>query len=120
MQLTSAEWDVMNVLWSKEDGLPLGEITEKLRDAHAWSKNTVHTYLTRMEKKGLVKIDRSLPAPYRAAVSKEECARSERKDFLKRVYGGAEGELIVAFLKESKISQKEIDRLKKLLDEMEV
>ena len=49
MKLTDAEWSVLEILWSGER-FSLKEI-----QANGWNKNTVHTYLTRMEKKGLVK-----------------------------------------------------------------
>lgn len=76
--------------------------------------------MTRMAEKGLVKIDHDSPQPYSAAVSREECARTERRELLQRVYGGAAGDLIAAFLKEAPMDQQEIAQLKKLLDEMEV
>ena len=119
MRLTEAEWSVLEVLWSA-DRLTLGEIAQALQQAKGWSKNTVHTYLTRMEAKALVCIDRTQKKPYSAAVTREECARRERKQLLDKVYGGAAGDLIAAFLKENTISQQEATRLKQLLDEMEV
>lgn len=119
MKLTESEWAVLNVLW---DGgcFALGDVTEALRPVLGWSRNTVYTYLTRMEGKGLVAIDRSCPQPYSAAISKEACARRERDALLTTVYGGAAGDLVAAFLKESAISPEERDRLKAMLDEMEV
>ncbi len=119
MKLTEAEWDVMNVLWS-EERFALGQMVEALKPVTGWSRNTVYTYLTRMEKKGLVNIDHSQPKPYSARVSREDCARTERKNLLHYVYGGVTGELVAAFLRESSISPEERDRLKKLLDDMEV
>ena len=119
MKLTDSEWAVMEVLWSA-DNYALGEITDKLKTVNRWNKNTVLTYLTRMEKKGIVSIDRSSDKPYSAAITREECAREERQELLSKVYSGATGDLISAFLKESKISKKEVERLKKLLDDMEV
>ena len=80
----------------------------------------MHTYLTRMERKGLVHIDKSSNEPYSAAVLREDCAKGERKELLEKVYGGSAGNLISAFLKESKISKSEVEELRKLLDEMEV
>ena len=119
-RLSDAELKVMNTLWEGAD-LSLGEIVDALKPATGWSRNTVHTYLTRMEKKGLVTIDRTgEPHRYGAAVSREDCARKERSNLLNNVYGGAAGDLIAAFLKESKISEEERDRLRQLLDEMEV
>lgn len=119
MKPTDSEWSVLEILW-RGRGFTLGEVTLALRDVNGWNKNTVYTYLTRMEKKGLVKIDRSNMKPYSAAVSREECAREERADLLKKVYDGAAGDMIAAFLRESEISAKERDRLRKLLDDMEV
>lgn len=119
MKLTLPEWDVMEVLWSGES-FTLGEITASLKDAHGWTNNTVHTYLTRMNKKELVTIDKSSLQPYKAAVTREECAKEERQELLTKVYSGAAGELIAAFLKESEISKSEVQRLKEMLDEMEV
>lgn len=119
MKLSEAEWSVLNILWSGSH-FSLKEITTALQSINGWNKNTVHTYLTRMEKKGLVSIERSLDKPYSAAVTKEFCARKERTELLDKVYGGATGDLIAAFLKESTISSEERNRLKKMLDDMEV
>ena len=119
MKLTLPEWDVMEVLWSGES-FTLGEITSALKGSHGWTNNTVHTYLTRMCKKGLVIIHKDAMSPYKAAVSKEDCARQERDELLNKVYSGSAGELIAAFLKDSEISKSEVERLKKMLDEMEV
>lgn len=116
---TDYEWNVLEVLWRGES-FSLGEIRNALEETNGWNKNTVYTYLTRMEKKGLVKIDRTKGKPYSAAVTREKCAREERKELLNRVYDGAAGDMIAAFLKESKISEKERNRLRRLLDDMEV
>ena len=54
MKLSDKEWQVLEALWQAEDGLSLGQTVEALRPATPWSRNTVLTYLTRMEAKGLV------------------------------------------------------------------
>jgi BlaI family penicillinase repressor len=119
-KLTEAEWSVLQVLW-KGKHFSLGEVVEALRPVTRWSRNTVHTYLTRMENKGFVLIDRtSDPHRYAAEVSREDCARAERSVLLNKVYGGAVGDLVSAFLKESSITPQERERLRKLLDDMEV
>ena len=77
--LSDTEWAVLEVLWGKNFFI-LGEVVDALKPATGWSRNTVHTYLTRMESKGLVTIDRSKdPHQYKAGVSHEECARKERR-----------------------------------------
>ena len=56
MKLSDREWAVLNVLWDS-GGAGLGELVRQLRPETGWSRNTVLTYLTRMEAKGLVRID---------------------------------------------------------------
>lgn len=48
IRLTEGEWAILEVLWSGER-FPLGEIVSALRPKMNWRRNTVHTYLTRME-----------------------------------------------------------------------
>lgn len=119
MRLTDAEWSVLEVLWGAPR-LSLKEIAAALAPATGWSKKTVFTYLSRMEAKGLVRADHGQEKPYAAAVTRESCAREARAQLRDQVYGGAAGDLIAAFLKESALSPQETARLRKMLDEMEV
>ncbi len=117
--MTESEWAVMEVLWSGENWA-LGEVVNALQETMQWNRNTVFTYLTRMEKKQLVKINRELDKPYSAGVKREECAEIERNELLSKVYKGATCDLVAAFLKETKISKEEKEQLQKMLDDMEV
>lgn len=120
IKLSDKEWIVLDVLWETEDAA-LGEVTQALQEETGWSRNTVLTYLTRMEAKGLVSIDKEgYPRKYRAALSREDCQAQARDSFLQNVYRGATGDLVAAFLKEKPISRQERAALRRLLDEMEV
>jgi len=120
LKLSNKEWIVLEALWGK-NGAELGSIVGELYKKTGWTRNTVLTYLTRMESKGLVCIDKEkYPHIYRATVDRESCQRQERKSFLDRVYSGSAGDLIAAFLKEETISSEERERLRKILDDMEV
>lgn len=120
MRLSDREWTVLNALW-ETNGAELGALVSRLYAETGWSRNTVLTYLTRMEAKGLVRIDKEAsPHLYHAVLDRESCQQQERKSFLHRVYSGSAGDLIAAFLKEEPISQEERNQLRKLLDDMEV
>ncbi len=120
MRLSDREWTVLDALWEL-DGAALGEMTHALRGQTGWNRNTVLTYLTRMETKGLVTIDKEgYPRRYRAALSREYCRAQARDSFLHSVYHGSTGDLVAAFLKEKPISAQERDALRRLLDDMEV
>ena len=121
IRLSDGEWKVLEVLWIRPEGQSLGEITQALRAQTGWSRNTVLTYLTRMQAKGLVAIHKdAAPHRYQAAVSREACAAAERRDLLQRAYQGSAGKLVAAFLKEEPITPQEREELRRLLDEMEV
>ena len=120
MTLSEREWTVLNALW-KTGGAELGVLVTELYKETKWNRNTVLTYLTRMESKGLVRIDKEVtPHIYYATVDRESCRKKERQSFLNKVYSGSAGDLIAAFLKEESISQEEKERLRRMLDEMEV
>ncbi len=120
MTLSEREWTVLGALW-ETGGAELGTIVNILFPATGWNRNTVLTYLTRMEAKGLVSIDKSVsPHVYRATLDRESCRKKERQSFLNKVYSGSAGDLVAAFLKEETISPEERERLRRLLDEMEV
>lgn len=119
-KLSEREWIVLRALWHT-GGTELGALVDALRPATNWNRNTVLTYLTRMEAKGLVRIDKDVsPHLYYAALNQETCQSVERKSFLHRVYQGCTGDLITAFLKENTISKDERNKLRQLLDNMEV
>lgn len=121
MRLSDKEWQVLEVLWGAPEGLTLGQAVEALRPATGWSRNTVLTYLTRMEAKALVVIGKEdVPHRYRAGVDRESWAAQERRGLLERVYRGSAGKLMAAFLKEEKLTAQERAELRKLLDDMEV
>ena len=120
VKLSEREWTVLEALW-KRGGAALGPLTEDLRQETGWNRNTVLTYLTRMEAKGLVSIDKgSSPRLYQAGVDREACQAQARDSFLRQVYRGSTGDLVAAFLKEKPISPQEREALRRLLDEMEV
>lgn len=120
LKLSEREWLVLGVLWDS-GGAALGELTQALQGETGWNRNTVLTYLTRMEAKGLVSIDKGrCPHCYQAALSREECQSQARDSFLQNVYQGAAGDLVAAFLRERPISARERAELRRLLDEMEV
>ena len=115
MNLSEREWTVLNALW-KTNGAELGVLVNELYKETGWNRNTVHTYLTRMEAKGLVRINKEVtPHIYCAMIDRESCQQKERHSFLNRVYSGSAGDLIAAFLKEEPISQEEREKLRKIL-----
>ena len=118
-KLSDREWTVLGALW-ESGGTELGQLVEALRPATGWNRNTVLTYLTRMEAKGLVSIDKDAsPHIYRALLSREDCRAQERHSFLHRVYGGSLSKMVLGFVESGTLSPQELEELKALVNQQE-
>lgn len=116
-KISDSEWPVMQVLW--EHG-PLTQPQLMQYLSREWNKNTVHTFLTRLQKKGLVDVVKTCtPHQYSAAVKREDCVYQEKQSFLNKVYQGSAGKLVSSFLQDGDLSAQEIADLRRLLDSMD-
>ncbi len=108
----------MKVIW-QESPLTAPSVIERLKHEVDWSPKTIQTLLARLVKKGAlgVKKDAGL-YEYYPLVSKEDCMHEETKTFLQKVYDGSIHGLIANFVKTESLSPKEIEELKRLLNEM--
>jgi BlaI family transcriptional regulator, penicillinase repressor len=119
MQISDAEWEVMNAVW---EGQPLtaAELVTRLAGVVEWSPATIKTLVHRLVKKGaLAYEEEGKRYLYRAKVTRSACVRKESRSFLDRVFGGNEAALLEHFVKSSKLSAKEIEELKRILDQQE-
>ena len=120
INLTEAEWNVMECLWEKAPRTGR-ETIELLKDRMGWSRSTTLTLLRRMEEKGAVKSEDSENVKqFYPATSREEAAHQETADFLQRVYQGSLGMMVSAFTKKQNLSKSEIDELYAILNKLEV
>lgn len=115
-KISDSEWKVMEILWEK-GAATQSEVMDALTEH--WNKNTVYTFLSRLEHKGLVAAEGS-PKRYTAVIGREECVRQEEESFLNKVYYGSAGKLVAAFVEEGRLTEKEKAMLKQLLEGMDV
>lgn len=119
MQLTAAEWNLMECLWDK--GVCNGrEAVEYLSDSVGWSRSTTLTMLRRMNEKGLIDCREAEGIKvYSPLIRREDAARRETDSFLSRVYRGSVSMMLSAITKKQKLSQEEIDQLYAILQKAE-
>lgn len=119
MQISDAEWQVMNVVWERQP-LTASDLIEGLAGEVTWTPATIKTLIHRLVKKGALEHEEDRNRyVYRAKVSRSSCVRKESRSFLERVFGGNEAALLEHFVKSSKLSAKEIEELKRILDKQE-
>lgn len=117
VQISDAEWDVMEVVW-EADSWTAADVIKRLRATHDWNHSTIRTLLARLVEKGA--LDYEVDGPryiYRAALSREQCVRQEGRTFAEKVFGGDVGALLMHFAREAPLDPEQIDELRKLLDD---
>ena len=115
-RIADSEWRVMQVLW-EHGPLAANDVVNALSDEVSWSPRTVKTLISRLVKKGAVKIaEEGYRYRYSAAVDESECIRSETRSFVRRVYQGAKTPALAAFLEDADLTDKEIEELQEILD----
>ncbi len=116
--ISESEWKVMKVVWSNPPRT-LQHILSSL-EYTGWSMTTIQTYLSRLVKKGVLHTERQGKGYlYYPSLSEEECQTLENTSFLNRVYDGSLSKMIMGFTKGSKLTDRELQSLKALIDEQE-
>lgn len=117
VNLTNAEWNVMECLWEKSP-LPSRDIVEQLKETVGWSKSTTLTMLSRMAAKEMIACDESQKVRlYTPCINRDEAARVETENFLKRVYKGSIGMMMNALTQKQELTNEDLDELYGILDE---
>jgi predicted transcriptional regulator len=116
---TASELEILRVLWARGPST-VREVYEALREQKSLGYTTVLKLLQIMTAKGTVRRNEEQRAHvYEACQPAEETKRQLVGDVLKRVFEGSASELMIHALEGRRTSKKELDELRRLLDEYE-
>ena len=119
VKLAETEWTLMNCLWEQSPKTGR-ELIDELSRKVGWSRSTTLTLLTRLEAKGAIRVDTSGKVKaYSPAISREEAAIKETTSLIDRIYQGSLSTLVSTLTKRQSLSQKEINELHAILNELE-
>jgi len=110
MQLTKAEEQIMQILWTVEEGT-VQDILKEFEDNKP-ARTTIATVLSILEGKDFV-THRSEGRTniYKALVSKEEYSKKQLFGFVKNYFNGSFSSMVSFFAKETNLSIGELDKL---------
>ncbi|GAB2552460.1 penicillinase repressor BlaI [Gracilibacillus alcaliphilus] len=115
--ISEAEWEVMNVLWQNSPQAA-SEVIASLQEKTDWKAKTVRTLLDRLVHKKVVGVNKDQRVyTFYPLYSQEDCQRAETESFVKRIYGGTVKSMLVQFIEEDSLSDKDIEELRSILDE---
>lgn len=118
--VSDAELEVLKVLWSLGPATVRDVAAALKRQRRRLAYNTVLTLLSRLREKGFVEADRRDTAHvFRAAVSRDELVGSSLSQLADRICDGTASPLLLALVRDPRLSSADIAHLRKLLDELE-
>ena len=114
--LTETELEIMHVVWELGEAT-VRQVHDVLAARRTVAYTTVMTMLGLLAKKGHLKREESGKAfVYRPAHPKGRVVSRMLDDFVARVFRGSARPLVLALLKEKKISRRELDEIARLAE----
>ena len=116
-KISEAEWEVMKIIWNKNP-CTANEIIKCLEGSTEWKPKTVKSLISRLLKKNAISFnEEGRTYYYYPLVNEKECIKEESKSFIQRVYNGAAKNMLLNFIEDNKLTEKDIDDLKRILDD---
>jgi BlaI family transcriptional regulator, penicillinase repressor len=113
--LTEAELRLMEVLWAKGPS-SVQQVVDALPPDTPLAYNSVLTTIRILERKGYVQHDKDGRAHiYKPVVARQEAARSEVRNLVRRMFRDSHELLVLNVLEEAQIDAAELNRLRALL-----
>ena len=114
VNMSDAEQEVMEKLWDQKECIKQSQLLTLFEEeGKEWKRQTLNTFLARLEEKGLVKRENRMVS---AIYSREEYNYMQMKEAINHMYGGKISNFVAAFTKENGIDEEEAEALMKLLE----
>jgi BlaI family transcriptional regulator, penicillinase repressor len=119
MKLTSAEWKVMNRVWSRHP-TTAREVLESQPEDVGWAYTTVKTIMARLVEKGALSMQmEGNTSRYEPRIGRMQARLAAVRSLLETAFGGTPGPLLHLLVDEEKLSPEEREELLQKLEELE-
>ena len=103
--VTEAEWEVLKMLWRQETGIRQPQLLELFeKEGKQWKRQTLNTFLARLESKELVKREGGLVW---AVYGEEEFSYLIMKEGIEQLYQGKISQFVAAFSQRGMLNQED-------------
>lgn len=114
-KLGEMEEKFAELIWEREP-VGSGELVKLCEKEFNWKRTTTYTMLKRLCERKIFANEKGMVT---ALMSKEEFQAAVGENFINEKFGGSLPVFLAAFTKRKKLNSKEIEELKKLIDEYE-
>lgn len=116
-RLPEAEQELMMIIWDMEGPVTRVDIEERLDKEKMVVASTILTLLSRLEKRGFLKIEKQGKINlYYPLVKREEYLSAESKKILKNMFQNSLANFAAAAYDGGEISSEEIEELRRFID----
>lgn len=117
--VSPAEWEVMETFW-RVGPQAARDVYAALPSENSWDIKTVRTLLSRLVDKGVLEYDQiGNSYLYRAKYTRDQLVCGEVRGIADRVLNGSVSALFASFIREEKLSDEELEQLRRMLDDRE-
>ena len=109
-----AEAKFADLIWENEP-IPSGQLAKLADAALCWKKTTAFTVLKRLCDRGIFCNDGGIVT---SAVSREDYYTNHSQRYVEETFQGSLPAFLAAFARKSKLSEKEYEQMRKLIDGM--
>jgi BlaI family penicillinase repressor len=119
MHITAAESQIMDALW-RRGPLPVDALIEDVAERESWGGATVKTLINRLLKKKAIRSERiDGKVRYAPVLQRADYVQGESQGLLDRLFEGRLTPLVAHFAEHRKLKPDEVERLRKLLEELD-
>jgi predicted transcriptional regulator len=112
-RLFDAELKLMEIVWDSEP-VNSTELVRLSLEKLGWKKSTTYTVLKKLAERGILRNQDTIVT---ALVKREDVQSSESKALLEKSFGGSLPVFLTAFLSGHRLSAKEAEELKRIIEE---
>lgn len=114
IKLGAVETRFAEIIWANEP-VTTGQLVRICAEELEWKRTTTYTVLKKLSEKGIFKTENSIVT---SVISKQEFEAMQSEQFVEETFKGSLPAFLAAFGTRKKLSDKEIDEMKILIERM--
>lgn len=113
-KIHESEYRFCLILWEYEPVTAV-ELVKLCQEQLGWKRTTTYTVIKRLGERGILKNENG---QITSLISKEEAQACEIDELVEKKFEGSVPAFIAAFTKRTKISEKELDEVQRMIDQI--
>jgi len=113
-KIHESEYRFCLILWEHEP-VTAAELVKLCQEQLGWKRTTTYTVIKRLGERGILKNENGRIT---SVISKEEAQACEIDELVEKKFEGSVPAFIAAFTKRTKISEKELDEVQRMIDQI--